>query len=103
MLQIQQISSWRSVYSSEMGDTMLLQSLGGFDQTILMTTITQAKQPMFKKPFILVHTFQVTPTTRGVSPAGSATSSMQVGITTAAYVAKKKPACMESPSPEALE
>ncbi len=103
MLQIQHISSWRSVYGSEMGDPIPLQSPGAFNQTILMPMIAQAKKPMFKKPFVLVRTFQVTPPARDASPAGLATSSMQMGITTTAYVEKKKPACMESPSPEPLE
>ncbi len=101
MLQLQQISSWRSVYGSEMGDPMPLQLLGGFDQMIPTTTIAQAKKLPFKKPWQLVQTFQVTPQARGMSPAGSATSSMQPGVTTATYVAKTKARCMESPSPDA--
>ncbi len=82
---------------------MPLQSLGAFDQTVLMTMITKARKLMFKKPFALVRTFQVTPLARDASLTGSAASSMQMGITTAAYVEKKKPAHMESPSPEMSE
>ncbi len=103
-VQIPQISSWQSVYGSEMGDPTLPQLPGGFDQTIPMMAITQAKKPMFKKPFQPVKTFQVTPlAARGVLPAGSAASSMQLGITTASYIQSKKPMCVESPSPGASD
>ncbi len=103
MLQIQQISSWRSMYGSEMGDPMVPQLLGGFDQTIPMTTIAQVKKPMFKKLLLPVCTFQVTPPARGILPAGLAASLLQMGVTAAAYVVTKKPAHMESPSLEMLE
>ncbi len=80
MRQIQQILSWQSMYGSEMGDPMLPQLLGGFDQTIPMTAIAQAKRLAFKKPYRPVRTFQVTPlAARGVSPAGLAASSLQLG------------------------
>ncbi len=103
MLQIQQISSWQSVYSSEMGDPMPPQLPDGF-QTIPMTAIAQAKQPAFKKLWQPVQTFQVTPpAARGMSPAGSATSSMLLGITAATYIEKPKPACVESPGPDATD
>ncbi len=64
-LQLLQISSWRSVYGSEMGDPMLPQLPGGFNQTILMTVIAQVKKPAFKKLWRPVQTFQVTPTGQG--------------------------------------
>ncbi len=50
-LQLQQISSWRSMYSSEMGDPMPPQLPGGFDQMIPMTMIVHVKKPAFKKPW----------------------------------------------------
>ncbi len=62
-VQIQQISSWRSVYGSDMGGPMPLQLPGGFDETIPMTTIAQAKKLVFKKPFMPVKKFQVVPPT----------------------------------------
>ncbi len=104
MLQIQQVSSWRSIYGSEMGDPMLLQLLGGFDQTIPTMTIAQTKLPASKKPFRPVKTFQVTPpVARIMSPAGSAASSMQLGVAAATYTAMKKPVRMDSPSPGASD
>ncbi len=60
-MQIQQISTWRSIYGSEMGELTLPQLPGGLDETIPMTMITQYKKLAFKKPFILVKRFQVTP------------------------------------------
>ncbi len=104
MVQIQQISSWRSIFGSDMGDPMLPQLPGGFDETIPMTMIAQAKKLAFKKPFWLVKMFQVTLlAARGVSPAGSAASSMQLGITTAGYSQSRTPMHVESPSPGAMD
>ncbi len=69
-----------------------------------MMAITQAKKPAFKKPFRLVKTFQVTPlAARGMSPAGLAASSMQLGITAAGYTPSKKHMHVESPSPGASD
>ncbi len=102
-LQTQQISSWQSGYGSKMGDIVPLQSPGAFEEMLPTPTIIQARKPMFKKPFIPVCTFQVTPPPRDASPVGSAASLMQMGVTTTIYVEKKKSACAESPSPETLD
>ncbi len=59
---------------------------------IPMTAIAQAKKPAFRKLWRLVPTFQVAPPARGVSPAGSAASSIQLGITATTYVPRTKPA-----------
>ncbi len=98
-LQMQQISSWQSVYGSKMGDPMSPQLLGGFKQTIPMTAITQVKKPAFKKPWRPA--FQVAPPARTASLTGLTMSSMQPGDTATTYVPKPKLACVESPSPDA--
>ncbi len=58
---------------------------GDFDETIPMMMITQYRKPAFKKLFILVKSFQVTPLARGTSPAGSTTSSVHLGVSAADY------------------
>ncbi len=106
MVQIQQISSWRSVYGSEMRDPTPLQLPGGsFDQTILMMTIAQAKRLAFKKLFQPVQKFQVAPpAARGASPAGLAASSKHLGFTTADYSQQSRaPMRKESPNPGASD
>ncbi len=102
MLQLQQILSWRSMFRSKMGEATPPQPQGGFEQMIPMSAIAQAqvkKLGMFKKPWPVLP-IQVTLPARGVSPAGSATSSMQPGATTATYIIKMKAVHVESHSPD---
>ncbi len=73
-----------------MGDIVLLQWPGAFEETLPTPMIIQAKKLMFEKPFIPVHTFQVTPLPRDASPASLAASSLQMGVTTTIYIKKKK-------------
>ncbi len=88
-----------------MGDLTPPQLLGGgFAQTIPMLVITQVKKPMFKKPFWPVRTFRMMPlAARGMSPAGSAASSMHLGFTAADYSQARAPTRGESPSLGAMD
>ncbi len=60
-VQIQQISTWRSAYGSEMGDPVLpQQQASGLDKVIPTMMIMQyQQQPVFKKPLAPVRRFQV--------------------------------------------
>ncbi len=72
---------------------------GGFDQTILMMVIAQAKKPTFKKPFQPVQKFQaMSLAARGASHAGSAASLMHLGFTATDYSQARAPVHEESPS-----
>ncbi len=104
-MKIQQISTWQSIYGSEMGDLASLQVQGGgFDETILMTMLAQYKKPVFKKPYTLVQKFQVMPLARATSPAGSAISSMHLGVSAADYSQQSRaPRRKESPSLSAMD
>ncbi len=103
-MQVQQITAWRSVYGSEMGEPMLPQLPGGFDETIPTMTIAQYKQLAFKKPFIPVKRFQVMLPARAVSPAGSAVSSMHMGVSAADCSQQSRAPTREgSPSPSVMD
>ncbi len=110
MVQIQQISTWQSSFGSEMGDpTPSQQQMGGLDETILTTMITQYQQLVFKKLYTLVRRFHIQMTlpviqARTMSPVGSAASLIHLGASAADYSGKEKaPAWEEGPSPSAMD